>query len=132
MNKRQNSFDAESTKSMSHFSKLDIAQNENQLPNEVDYIKSVSEDSIAKNKIPRRIKKTLYCSLLLLILGLVLTIVGIEKTIRTNDFTYLYSLVILGVILLIPGVFYIVKFTRAKCAKDEELRREILEDIPEV
>ena len=92
----------------------------------------VSMDSIAKHKIPKRLKKTFYCTFALLIVGIILSVVGVEESIRRENFYAGLTFYLLAFIVLIPGVYYTYQFCKAKRQKNEDLRRDIMDDIPEI
>jgi hypothetical protein len=91
-----------------------------------------SSDSIAKNRIPRKLKKTFYYSLLLLLTAIILLIVGIEESVRNERFSDGMAFYILSFIVFIPGGYYVYQFFKAKITSDVEDRREILQSIPEL
>ncbi len=93
---------------------------------------SYSSDSVAKNRIPRKLKKTFYYSLLLLLTAIILLIVGIEENVRNNRFKDGLSFYILSLLVFIPGGYYVYQFVKAKISRDVENRREILQSIPEL
>jgi hypothetical protein len=93
---------------------------------------NVSEDSIAQNKIPRRLKKTFYYSLILLVTAIILLIIGIEESFRNGSFQDGISFYVLSIIVFIPGGYYVYQFFKAKMAKDVENKRGIFEHIPEL
>jgi hypothetical protein len=92
----------------------------------------VSVDSVARGKVPRKLKKTLVCAVILFILGVVLLAVGIEENVRTERWLRGLPFYVLCLIVLIPGGFYTYQFCRAKVEKDVDERREILSKIPEL
>jgi len=91
-----------------------------------------SSDSIVKNRIPRKLKKTFYYSLLLFLIAIILLIVGIEESVRNERFSDGMAFYILSFIVFIPGGYYVYQFFKAKMTSDVENRREILESIPEL
>jgi len=99
-----------------------------------DFYESLSDyklrDSIFHNRLPTKLKKTFYISILLVILGLGLLIAGVIIAINTNNIQESFSYWILSIICLIPGVYYSVQFLRAKREQNEDYRREILDEIP--
>ncbi len=90
-----------------------------------------SNNSIIINNIPSRLKKTFFCSLSLLIIGIILLSIGIEEWIRNKEFYNGMPFIILSIIVLIPGLYYIYQFMRAKLTNDQEERREIYNEIPD-
>jgi Ca2+-dependent lipid-binding protein len=91
-----------------------------------------SIDSVAKNQVPKRLKKTFYCSLTLLLLGSILVILGLEEWVRNEDIFSGVSYIVLGCVVIIPGAFYTYQFCKAKVEKDVDNRRSILGEIPEL
>lgn len=87
-------------------------------------------NSFYSKRIPSKFKKTLYLCIFLLILGLGLIVIGTIIAISSNNVQDAFSYYILGIICLIPGVYYTIQFIRAKSEEDEEYRREILDEIP--
>lgn len=87
-------------------------------------------DSIYYNKIPSNLKKTLYLTIFLLIIGIFLVIIGTIIALHSSNIQDSFSYYILSILCLIPGVYYTIQFLRAKKEQDEEYRREILDDIP--
>ena len=69
-----------------------------------------SSDSIAKNRIPRKLKKTFYYSLLLFLIAIILLIVGIEESVRNERFSDGMAFYILSFIVFIPGGYYVFQF----------------------
>ena len=88
------------------------------------------KDSVYYNRIPTKLKKTFYFVMILLIIGLTLFSIGIYFSIIDDEVQDGISYMIIGLICIIPGLYYTVQFIRAKREKDEEYRREILNDIP--
>ena len=80
--------------------------------------------------IPKTHKKTFYCTLSLFIVGIILLIVGIEEYIRTKELKISLCFIMLGVIVLIPGGFYIYKFIRLCFTSDIDEREEMIDEIP--
>ena len=93
---------------------------------------NVSEDSIAQNRIPKRLKKTCYYSLILLITAIILLCIGIEESIRNENFQDGISFYILSIFVFIPGGYYVYQSFKAKMSKDIESKRDIFEHIPEL
>lgn len=87
-------------------------------------------DSISYNRIPSRLKKTFYISILFVIFGFGLLITGIIKARDSPSIQDSFVYLIISVIFLIPGGYYLAQFIRAKAEIDEDIRREILDDIP--
>lgn len=80
--------------------------------------------------IPNTHKKTFYCSLSLFIVGMILLIAGIEEYIRTKELKVSLCFIILGIIVLIPGGFFIYKFIRICFISDIDEREEMIDEIP--
>lgn len=88
------------------------------------------KDSIHYNRIPSRLKKTFCISIFLVILGFCLLITGILKALDSPSIQDSFVYLIFSILCLIPGGYYFAQFLRAKAEKDEDIRREILDDIP--
>lgn len=98
-----------------------------------NYIPFVDKfDQNKKFEIPKALKKSFYCSLSLLVLGIILIILGLIKIINSESFTEGLPFGILSFVLLIPGIFYTYQFLKAKYTKDVDLRLEIFSEIPEL
>jgi len=104
----------------------------NLVEEEAEAGRKITGDSVTNNQIPRRLRKTFTCSLVLFLLGIVLLILGIIKSVDENDFFSGLTFLMLSIIVLIPGAFYMYQFFKAKREQDVNIRREILDDIPGV
>jgi hypothetical protein len=91
-----------------------------------------SKDSVALNRVPKRLKKTFFCALTLFLIGVVLLVVGLEESIRREDVFNGLTFGFIAILVLIPGAYYTCKFWKARNTKELEDRREILETIPEL
>ena len=83
-------------------------------------------------EIPLKLKKTYYCSISLLIFGIILIIIGFIRALYKDAFNDGLSFFILATISLIPGVFYSYQFCKARLTNDYDKRKEILADIPQL
>jgi hypothetical protein len=92
----------------------------------------VEKDSISQNRIPSKLRKTLWCTLSLFCVGFILLAVAIEEIIRTGELEYGWGYMAISVIVLIPGLFYLIMFIRAKREKNDELKRDLFGNIPEL
>jgi hypothetical protein len=108
---------------------LDLNEEETDRPN---IVYPLNEPLNRSNTIPKRLNKTLYCSLTLFILGIVLVIVGIIHTIMTENFTTGIPFWAIGGIVLIPGAYYTLAFYRIRTEKNDEIKQEMIDDIPEI
>ena len=81
------------------------------------------------NTFPTKLKKTLLITTSLFIIGISMLIYGLFELALDGDGI---GFILTGCILLIPGVFYSIKFLRAKFTKDAIKRAEIYESIPEL
>lgn len=88
------------------------------------------KDSIHYNRIPSRLKKTFFISIFLVILGLSLLVIGIIKALDSPSIQDSFIYWIMSILCIIPGGYYFAQFIRAKSEKDEDIRREIFDDIP--
>jgi hypothetical protein len=91
-----------------------------------------SVDSINRNIIPRRLKRTFLCVLSLLLSGLILLGAGIEECIRKETLTGGIAFFVLSLIVTTPGLYYSIQFCKAKREVDIDKRMEILDEIPEM
>ena len=76
-------------------------------------------------------KKTTMISLFLLVVGLCFLINGIITFINHEEIKYALSFLILGTLLVLPGLYYTIQLWKALRANTPEERKEILDDIPE-
>ena len=82
--------------------------------------------------VPKRLKKTFYCVISLLILGLILITIGIVRAVIYKSFYEGLSFFLLATLILIPGSFYTYQFCKAKLTSDPDRRKEIILDIPQL
>lgn len=92
----------------------------------------IPRDSIYNNKIPRKLIKTFIFSIIFVLIGIGLLIAGIIKATLTDNIQSSFPYWILSALCLIPGLYYLVQFIRAKLEKNLEYKREIFDDIPEL
>ncbi len=90
------------------------------------------KDTISMGRIPSRLKKTLCCTLALFIIGVLLLIMAIIQIVRKDEFWDGGGFLFLSVVMLIPGMYYLVMFIKAKRSKDIDQKREVYENIPEI
>lgn len=88
------------------------------------------KDSIHYNRIPSKLRKSFFISIILIILGFCLFVTGILEATDSPSIQESFVFFIIGLLCLIPGGYYFAQFIRAKTEKDEDLRREIFDDIP--
>ena len=108
--------------------------------NEIDYSynyrvhENIETDIKNKNKfkIPKELKKTFIIVLILAILGIVLIICGFIKAISDAAPGGGIMFWVLGIVVMIPGGFYSYQFYKAKKAKEEYRRQDILDNIPQL
>ena len=108
--------------------------------NEIDYSynyrvhENIEVDIKNKNKfkIPKELKKTFIIVLILAILGIVLIICGFIKAISDATPGGGIMFWVLGIVVMIPGGFYSYQFYKAKKAKEEYRRQDILDNIPQL
>lgn len=99
-----------------------------------------SEESIDKDlkmadhkfHVPENLKKTFICSLILFIIGATLIGIGFIQDVAEADPGKGITFWTLGGIVMIPGGYYSYQFYKAKKAKDEKEREDILSEIPEL
>ena len=82
--------------------------------------------------LPRKLKRTFCCVISLLVLGLIMFIIGILKVSYQESLNEGIPFFVIGVIVLIPGVFYTYQFFKARFIADVDDRHEILSDIPQL
>jgi len=85
-------------------------------------------DSVEKNEIPKRLRKSFVWSIILLIFGIGCITFGIYRLIYADLFSAVV-LIILSIMTVVPAVYTLFKFCKAKIEKDVDLRREILNEI---
>ena len=85
-----------------------------------------------KFKIPKKLKKTFIVVLILVILGITLIICGFIKAISDATPGGGIMFWVLGSVVMIPGGFYSYQFYKAKKAKEEYIRQDILDNIPQL
>ena len=107
---------------------------------EIDYSynfkvhENIERDIKNKNKfkIPKELKKTFIIVLILAILGITLIICGFIKAISDATPGGGIMFWVLGIVVMIPGGFYSYQFYKAKKAKEEYRRQDILDNIPQL
>ena len=87
---------------------------------------------IEKFKIPPELKKTFIVVMILAILGVTLIICGFIKAISDATPGGGIMFWVLGTVVIIPGGFYSYQFYKAKKAKEEYRRQDILDNIPQL
>ena len=109
--------------------------------NELDYnysyrihenIEANTKINKKKFKIPKKLKKTFIIVLILTILGITLIICGFIKAISDATPGGGIMFWVLGTVVIIPGGFYSYQFYKAKKAKEEYRRQDILDNIPQL
>jgi len=93
---------------------------------------NIETDRKNKFKIPKQLKKTFIIVLILAILGITLIICGFIKAISDATPGGGIMFWVLGTVVMIPGGFYSYQFYRAKKAKEEYRRQDILDNIPQL
>lgn len=88
------------------------------------------DDSICQGRMPRRLRKTFWSTVSLFCVGFILLVVAVEEVIRTGELSSSYGFLAISVIVLIPGLYYLVMFVKAKKEKDKDIKRELYDDIP--
>ena len=87
---------------------------------------------IEKFRIPPELKKTFIIVMILAILGVTLIICGFIKAISDATPGGGIMFWVLGTVVIIPGGFYSYQFYKAKKAKEEYRRQDILDNIPQL
>ena len=125
----------------SNFSEINIITNENnnfefenknknKFKNEIETLNNnKSNDEFV---IPLELQKTFRMTTILTIGGIILLLVGIMQSIITGRVLGGLMFWILAILVLIPGGFYSIQFYRAKTAKKNYERQEILDSIPKL
>jgi len=91
-----------------------------------------AKNSKEKFKIPKELKKTFIIVLILAILGITLIICGFIKAVSDATPGGGIMFWVLGTVVMIPGGFYSYQFYKAKKAKEEYRRQDILDNIPQL
>ena len=91
-----------------------------------------SPDQMEKFKIPPELKKTFIIVMILAVLGVTLIICGFIKAISDATPGGGIMFWVLGTVVIIPGGFYSYQFYKAKKAKEEYRRQDILDNIPQL
>ena len=89
-------------------------------------------DQMEKFKIPPELKKTFIIVMILAVLGVTLIICGFIKAISDATPGGGIMFWVLGTVVIIPGGFYSYQFYKAKKAKEEYRRQDILDNIPQL
>ena len=109
---------------------------ENFFPEEKPTDKTLNHIHTVKAKkdfiIPSNLKKTFKFIIALSIIGIILFFCGILKAILQKNILGGIFFWILSLLVLIPGGFYSLQFYKAKKAKTEFERQEILNKIPKL
>ena len=120
-------------------SEINIVKNQNEkiFPQEITTdtnidIRINQPKKLPKFKIPENLQRTFKIIIILTIIGILLFFCGVAKAIvKKNIFEGIFFW-ILAILVLIPGVFYCFQFIKAKRAKTEFQRNEILDQIPKL
>ncbi len=116
--------------------KLEIAQKivEKKDSRQFEMNDSTDEDLqvVDKFKVPDNLKKTFIFTMILAGVGLILIILGCIHEVASADPGKGITFWVLGSIVMIPGGYYSYQFYKAKKAKSEDEREEILDQIPEL
>ena len=91
-----------------------------------------SPDQMEKFKIPPELKKTFIIVMILAVLGITLIICGFIKAISDATPGGGIMFWVLGTVVIIPGGFYSYQFYKARKAKEEYRRQDILDNIPQL
>ena len=89
-------------------------------------------EQMEKFKIPPELKKTFIIVMILAVLGVTLIICGFIKAISDATPGGGIMFWVLGTVVIIPGGFYSYQFYKAKKAKEEYRRQDILDNIPQL
>lgn len=91
-----------------------------------------SKNNKNKFKVPKELKKTFIVVLILAILGVTLIICGFIKAVSDATPGGGIMFWVLGSVVMIPGGFYSYQFYKARKAKEEYKRQDILDNIPQL
>ena len=97
-----------------------------------DNLETGGHEQMEKFKIPPELKKTFIIVMILAILGVTLIICGFIKAISDATPGGGIMFWVLGTVVIIPGGFYSYQFYKAKKAKEEYRRQDILDNIPQL
>ena len=97
-----------------------------------DNLETGGHEQMEKFKIPPELKKTFIIVIILAILGVTLIICGFIKAISDATPGGGIMFWVLGTVVIIPGGFYSYQFYKAKKAKEEYRRQDILDNIPQL
>ena len=89
-------------------------------------------EHIEKFRIPPELKKTFIIVMILAVLGVTLIICGFIKAISDATPGGGIMFWVLGTVVIIPGGFYSYQFYKARKAKEEYRRQDILDNIPQL
>ena len=92
-------------------------------------------DSLINNNIPKKLKKTFLITTALLFIGILLFGYGIIEIIDLDyddDKLSGITFILIGFLVLIPGVYYTFRFCQAKFTKDSNMRNSLYESIPQL
>lgn len=93
---------------------------------------SYNKDLRKSFHLPRKLKRTFCCVISLLVLGIILFIIGVLKVTYFNSLEEGIPFFVIGLIVLVPGVFYTYQFFKARFIEDVDERHEIFSDIPQL
>ena len=93
---------------------------------------SAGPNHIEKFKIPPELKKTFIIVMILAVLGVTLIVCGFIKAISDATPGGGIMFWVLGTVVIIPGGFYSYQFYKARKAKEEYRRQDILDNIPQL
>ena len=97
-----------------------------------DNLDTGGPSQIEKFKIPPELKKTFIIVMILAVLGVTLIVCGFIKAISDATPGGGIMFWVLGTVVIIPGGFYSYQFYKAKKAKEEYRRQDILDNIPQL
>ena len=97
-----------------------------------DNIDNMETQPTEKFKVPPELKKTFIVTIILAVLGVALIICGCIKAISDSTPGGGIMFWVLGGVVIIPGGFYSYQFYKAKRAKEDYQRQDILDNIPQL
>ena len=97
-----------------------------------DNIDNMETQPTEKFKVPPELKKTFIVTIILAVLGVALIICGCIKAISDSTPGGGMMFWVLGGVVIIPGGFYSYQFYKARRAKEDYQRQDILDNIPQL
>ena len=109
--------------------KFNENNNDFNIHNNMDNVETQPND---KFKVPPELKKTFIVTMILAVLGIALIICGFIKAVSDATPGGGIMFWVLGSVVIIPGGFYSYQFYKARKAKEQHRRQDILDNIPQL